>query len=659
MIGTSTAILWLGIAQSAQGAPEIPAAWQQKLEAAVKAQKSGRTAEAEALIKQVVSEAEKLGPDDLRLAEPLERLAGFYIGSNNREHLREAEALLLRSLTIREKFQGATHPDVANLLANLGVCQVIATGKSDLAILNTLQRALTIFETSKGKDGPEVARVLTLLSVAHMQRGDVEAAESALTRAVAIREKTFGTESPKLAASLDDLGDVHALRARDSANEAIVEREGKQAESLYQRALKIREKTLNPDDPAIAESVHNLGQLAAVLDRAKDSVPYFERWLALRQKGNAPESEDQGKALSWLAEAAIERKDLDEAERLLARTQAVFERVKGINCDEVLQTLSMRFDAALEAGRFDEAERLIKRSMDLQSKKVSAQDPVVADARSLMATSDKDHTRDRRAPVLWSRLDAFWKQNMGTSARGSVAEIVSCYAKLLRRTNVVVPQLTALDLAYLKKREFIIPSFTLDLLAKMSASEMFPVSLNDEALSHLGRLYDTKDLYADVGSSVTAPITDKGLSGIRNLINLRTLSLEGSRITDAGLSNLVELKDLEYLRLSGAPIGDAGLRHLKGLTKLQELRLDGTNVTDKVLEQLKAMDSLLVLDLRRTKVSQDGFDRLKRARPNISIKHPADDSEIRPTRPADPDVPSIKPSRVFLKSAVAHQPVVV
>ena len=76
----SVCAVWLAtIAISAQQSPELPAAWKQKFEAAAKAVETGHSIQAEALLAEVVEEAEKLGRDDLRLAEPLETLAIFYM----------------------------------------------------------------------------------------------------------------------------------------------------------------------------------------------------------------------------------------------------------------------------------------------------------------------------------------------------------------------------------------------------------------------------------------------------------------------------------------------------------------------------------------------------------------------------------------------------
>ncbi len=87
----------------------MPAARKQKTEAAEKAQKSGDQVSAEALLLEVVREAEKLGPQDLRLARPLEKLGTFYV-CRPAKRFTEAEPLLRRALAIREKRRGRITP---------------------------------------------------------------------------------------------------------------------------------------------------------------------------------------------------------------------------------------------------------------------------------------------------------------------------------------------------------------------------------------------------------------------------------------------------------------------------------------------------------------------------------------------------------------------
>ena len=223
---------------------------------------------------------------------------------------------------------------MAETLAWLGACRLLGMNKSDATGLKNLQRALAIFETSKAKDDPELARMLTAVGTAYMLHGELDAAESAFTNSLAISEKAFGSESPSVASILEQLGHVHferaakareawldsklapipnqlghvhvglaakareawldddpdpdALRVRQADLASIEQHAGKLAESFYNQAVKIRAKSLKPDDPAIAETLYNLGCLVVWLERTNDCVPYFEHFLEAGAEAKRP-----------------------------------------------------------------------------------------------------------------------------------------------------------------------------------------------------------------------------------------------------------------------------------------------------------------------------------------------------------------------------------
>jgi hypothetical protein len=66
-------------------------------------------------------------------------------------------------------------------------------------------------------------------------------------------------------------------------------------------------------------------------------------------------------------------------------------------------------------------------------------------------------------------------------------------------------------------------------------------------------------------------------------------------------------------------VRDAGLVHLHGLIELRELSLRGTKVTDAGLRHLKALTGLRKLDLRHTKVTEAGVQDLQKALPTLVI----------------------------------------
>ena len=67
-------------------------------------------------------------------------------------------------------------------------------------------------------------------------------------------------------------------------------------------------------------------------------------------------------------------------------------------------------------------------------------------------------------------------------------------------------------------------------------------------------------------------VTDNGLARIMAQKTLKSLWLYfATGITDSGLVNLKDMQDLRRLSLSGTSITDAGLRWLESLTQIETL----------------------------------------------------------------------------------------
>jgi hypothetical protein len=95
--------------------------------------------------------------------------------------------------------------------------------------------------------------------------------------------------------------------------------------------------------------------------------------------------------------------------------------------------------------------------------------------------------------------------------------------------------------------------------------------------------------------------------------------IDTSDLTDAGLERLKDLTQLRGLSIFHTQITDAGLVHLQGLTQLRELSLNGTQITDAGLEHLQGLTHLQELWLRGSKITDAGMDKLQKALPNCKI----------------------------------------
>ena len=595
-MGTEIAWLLLASALGAQAAPDEPEAWTRKVEAAADAVKAGQSARAEVLLLEVVEEAEKRGPDDLGLAFQLERLGNFY-ADRRQKRPDKGEPLIRRALAIRERRLGPDHRDVAGALVSLARCRMVNGREPEDATGALLRRASAILDKAAPRDDTEIAGVLHLSAVWKMSRRDFDDAEADLGRALVLYEKAKGPGDPRVADILDDLGDLHlaqtgaeerdAIRAEDGGEPKPSGRHGELAEAFYARGLAIRDKALKADDPDIAESLYNLGQLAFIRSRATEGEPYLDRWLTLPASAGPAAGEKPEKVLMMLVMAAAERKDHARAGVLLRRIEVIVVATKGAESEDYATNLSLQTLFALKAGAFDDGERLIDRCLDAQEAKLGRNDPGVAWARAAIVGRYPDHAEEANAPARWRELATLATKLGEDRHRSELGDIVSRYADLLRRTSRAAPRPSAEDLAYLKKVGAVPADFDLDDLA--TAKGLDDVPLDDEGLAHAARLYDIETLKA-------APeATDRGLARLSALGNLRSLDLSGSAITDAGLGRLGGLPGLRELDVSKTAVGDRGLEILAGLKDLHRL------------------------NIASTKATQAGLDRLGRARPDLLL----------------------------------------
>jgi eukaryotic-like serine/threonine-protein kinase len=163
--------------------------------------------------------------------------------------------------------------------------------------------------------------------------------------------------------------------------------------------------------------------------------------------------------------------------------------------------------------------------------------------------------------------------------------------------------------------------------------------VTDRDLSVLAGLTNLKELNLD-----NSDITDAGLKEVAGATNLISLSLTGTQVTNTGLAELKTLSRLEFLRLDRLPITDAGMAHLsafprlknvslyktavaddglavcKQLPLLEEISLDDTQVGDVGLRHLHTCKSLKKVRVWNTRVTDKGMAELRKAVPGVQVR---------------------------------------
>ena len=135
-----------------------------------------------------------------------------------------------------------------------------------------------------------------------------------------------------------------------------------------------------------------------------------------------------------------------------------------------------------------------------------------------------------------------------------------------------------------------------DFLDTVTYVRLYGKEFDDESLRAACRLPWLEELIV-----VNAGVTDAGAEDLRQLTNLRSLSLSLNRITNRPLRHIGKMSELRKLSLANSlspiPLRDEDMVFLERLTKLEDLMLSGADLTDAWLFYMKSLKKLRSVQL--------------------------------------------------------------
>jgi serine/threonine protein kinase/tetratricopeptide (TPR) repeat protein len=206
-------------------------------------------------------------PTDSEMAEALNNLAVIYTQAGQ---YAKAQSYFKRALTLKNKMD-PQHANVAGTLSGMGNME-LRQGHYKEA-LNYLLKAKTLTMATNGADHPDTAKIINDLGQAYQLLGKLPEADAAYKQAYAIRQKSLSPGDPAIADSQMVMGAL-AFRKGDYAT----------SEQLFKAALAIDEKALGPENQVVGEIYFVLGVLydkQRMFDKAVDN---YRKALAIRTK---------------------------------------------------------------------------------------------------------------------------------------------------------------------------------------------------------------------------------------------------------------------------------------------------------------------------------------------------------------------------------------
>ncbi len=129
------------------------------------------------------------------------------------------------------------------------------------------------FHQNQGKETIDLASAQHELAWVYVDIGRYDEAELLYKRSLKIKEKSLGPDHPSVAATLNNLALLYESTGRFD-----------EAELLYKRSLKIKEKSLGPDHPSVAATLNNLALLYELTGRYDEAEPLYKRSMTITKK---------------------------------------------------------------------------------------------------------------------------------------------------------------------------------------------------------------------------------------------------------------------------------------------------------------------------------------------------------------------------------------
>jgi eukaryotic-like serine/threonine-protein kinase len=261
-------------------------------------------------------------------------------------------------------------------------------------------------------DQPDAqAEIFTIIGRMYRRVGMYDKAQHLLERALLSGRAAFGPEHASVAQTLNDLGALAAEKG-----------DYRTAAASLESALSTRRQIYGPVDTNVANTLAELGRVYQDHGLNARAEPLHREALAIRRKALGDEHGETAVSLSDLASVLRLNGDLDGAETLLRQSLEVHRKTRG---DAHAMTATTLHDAALitrAKGDAAAAESQLRRAMDIHRKALGERHPLVAVTLNSLSRVLRDQGRHAEAAAaLEAALD------IARPALGSDHQLIAIY----------------------------------------------------------------------------------------------------------------------------------------------------------------------------------------------------------------------------------------
>ena len=340
---------------------------------------SGNLKDGETLLRQGLKlRREKLGADTDDYAQSANDLALFLRDTRS---FPEAQALAEEAVAVRSRILEANDPSLAETLETLGS---IYTGEGEYEkSAATFEKARAIYESridAKNPAPPEYGTLLVNLSGNYQRLGKYRKAETGYQTALEVLEKTIGPTHPIYATSQIGFANLETALGNYSA-----------AEKLYNEAAPLLKSALGETHPMYVQLLDSRASLYQAMGNRAGAESDYKTALELRKKIFGPDHVLVAATLRNYGRFVYAR-NAEEGEKLLREAVEIYANASNRPPFEYANTLLALSEAERKRGDLVEARETIQKALDVAAQGLGTNHPVYASAlRNLGLVQQASH----------------------------------------------------------------------------------------------------------------------------------------------------------------------------------------------------------------------------------------------------------------------------
>jgi eukaryotic-like serine/threonine-protein kinase len=340
------------------------------------------------------------GGSSLEIAGTYQQIARALVGEGR---FLDADSAVRRAVALQESVVGPRDRLVAaTLLQSAGVTVFLG----DLRTAErSSRRALSISESALGENDSATAHAHLMLGSILQREGQFERAEREYRRAWDGFATSLGAEDPEVAQSIMHVGYVLQNDARRLD----------EADSLFQRALAIRRKSLGEAHALVAATLNDIADLRLSRGDTTSALPLARQSFAITQKAYGPDHPLAVSSIQQMANNYARAGRLDLAEPLMRSVVPMMRRIRG---DDHAAVASADIDLArimIDRGEYAAAQPFVDDALRIERRAFGPDHPVTARSEAVLG-----RLRTRTGDLI--AADSILQRSLGIIERHSGRE---------------------------------------------------------------------------------------------------------------------------------------------------------------------------------------------------------------------------------------------